>query len=103
MNKKMLFCIGVCATIFCCTNGKKAKESYSNNKADSLSTNIIGITENTNDSAVFVVNGHELPLDILSAIDKNKIATITVVKDTTLAKRYGEKGKRNGVVLITLK
>lgn len=54
------------------------------------------------DSLVYVVNDVKLPFEIYSALDRNKIETITVIKDSTTIQKYWEKEKK-GVLYITLK
>lgn len=54
------------------------------------------------DSLVYVVNDVKLPFEIYSALDRNKMETITVIKDSTAIQKYWEKGKK-GVLYITLK
>lgn len=54
------------------------------------------------DSLVYVVNDVKLPFEIYSALDRNKIETVTVIKDSTAIQKYWEKDKK-GVLYITLK
>lgn len=54
------------------------------------------------DSLVYVVNDIKLPFEIYSALDKDKMENITVIKDSTAIQKYWEKGKK-GVLYITLK
>ena len=49
------------------------------------------------------MNGKEVDLAVMRALNSESIKSITVIKDkATLEEEYGEKGK-NGVLLITLK
>ena len=51
---------------------------------------------------LYIVDGKEVTSSILSALDVNKIESMTVLKNESATEVYGEKGK-NGVILITLK
>jgi TonB-dependent SusC/RagA subfamily outer membrane receptor len=51
---------------------------------------------------VWIVDGKEEPLDSLKTLNPGRIKSISVLKDSTAASLYGERG-RNGVVLVTLK
>jgi len=51
---------------------------------------------------LYIVDGKEVTPSIMSALDVDKIAGISVLKDESATELYGDKGK-NGVVLITLK
>ena len=51
---------------------------------------------------LYIVDGKEVTSSILSALDVNKIESMTVLKSESATEVYGEKGK-NGVILITLK
>ncbi len=51
---------------------------------------------------LYIVDGKEVTSSILSALDVNKIESMTVLKKESATEVYGEKGK-NGVILITLK
>ena len=58
-------------------------------------------TSTTSASPVlFIVNGKEISIDSVKAIDPSKIKTITILKDKYAITQYGEKGK-DGVVSIT--
>ncbi len=49
------------------------------------------------------VNGKEVDALVMSALDPNKIESVSVLKDKEALEAYGERGKKNGVVLIKLK
>ena len=51
---------------------------------------------------LYIVDGKEVSRSIFAALDANRIAEISVLKDASATAIYGEKGK-NGVILITLK
>ena len=51
---------------------------------------------------LYIVDGKEVTSSILSALDVNKIESMTALKNESATEVYGEKGK-NGVILITLK
>lgn len=51
---------------------------------------------------LYIVDGKEVTLSVMSALDPDKIERVTVLKDKSATELYGEKGK-NGVLLITLK
>ena len=51
---------------------------------------------------LYIVDGEEVTSSIMSALDVNKIESMTVLKDKSATELYGDKGK-NGVILITLK
>ena len=51
---------------------------------------------------LYIVDGKEVTSSILSALDVNKIESMTVLKNESATEVYGEKGK-NGVIIITLK
>lgn len=53
-------------------------------------------------SPLLVVNGKEVPNEVLEALDPNKIESVTVLKGESAVDKYGEKGK-NGAILVTLK
>ena len=47
---------------------------------------------------LYIVDGKEVTSSILSALDVNKIESMTVLKNESATEVYGEKGK-NGVIL----
>lgn len=51
---------------------------------------------------LIVINGKEVPNEVLEALDPNKIQSVSVLKDQSAVSKYGEKGK-NGVIQVTLK
>ena len=51
---------------------------------------------------LYIVDGKEVTSSIISALDANKIESMTVLKGKDATDLYSEKGK-NGVILITLK
>lgn len=51
---------------------------------------------------LIVINGKEVPNEVLEALDPNKIESVSVLKDNTAISGYGEKAK-NGVIQVTLK
>ena len=51
---------------------------------------------------MIIVDGIEASSTILSALNPDRIASISVLKDASATQLYGDKGK-NGVILITLK
>ena len=67
--------------------------------ANSLSTDFSVQGAN---APLYIVDGKEVTSSIMSALDVNKIESMTVLKDKSATELYGDKGK-NGVILITLK
>lgn len=65
----------------------------------STSSDLFAQGENT---PLFIVDGKEVTSSIMSALDANKIESMTVLKGKDATDLYSEKGK-NGVILITLK
>ena len=65
----------------------------------SKSSDLFAQGENT---PLFIVDGKEVTSSIMSALDANKIESMTVLKGKDATDIYSEKGK-NGVILITLK
>ena len=59
-------------------------------------------TESLPKEVLYVVNGKETSLQIVSALDQRKIDKINVLKDVSATDKYGDEGK-NGVIEITLK
>lgn len=53
------------------------------------------------DAPLVIVDGKEVTAEIMSALNPEKIQTVSVLKDEASVKVYGEKGK-NGVILVTL-
>ena len=51
---------------------------------------------------LFIVDGQEVTNAIMTALNPNRIESITVHKGDEVARKYGDKGK-NGVIMITLK
>jgi TonB-dependent SusC/RagA subfamily outer membrane receptor len=51
---------------------------------------------------LYILDGKEMTEDSMKNIDPQAIESISVVKDATSAKQYGDKGK-NGVIIITMK
>ena len=65
----------------------------------SKSSDLFAQGENT---PLFIVDGKEVTSSIMSALDANKIESMTILKGEDATDLYSEKGK-NGVILITLK
>ena len=65
----------------------------------SKSSDLFAQSENT---PLFIVDGKEVTSSIMSALDANKIESMTILKGEDATDLYSEKGK-NGVILITLK
>jgi hypothetical protein len=61
----------------------------------------VRLTVNKEKPLVFV-DGVEVPVEIMKALDANKIESFEVYKEDAAVERYGDKGK-NGVILIRLK
>lgn len=51
---------------------------------------------------LYIVEGKEVPEEIITEINPDDVESINVLKDTSATKKYGEKGK-NGVIEIYLK
>ena len=99
--KKGLFFIGICViSVIGCNNvTTNDKKSVNDIKVTTESVTHNNISA---DSLVYVVNDVKLPFEIYSALDRNKMESITVIKDSTAIQKYWEKGKK-GVLYITLK
>ena len=99
--KKGLFFIGICVISVIGCNNVTTNDKKSVNEimvtTESFTHNNISA-----DSLVYVVNDVKLPFEIYSALDRNKMESITVIKDSTAIQKYWEKGKK-GVLYITLK
>lgn len=54
------------------------------------------------DDILFLVNGEEVSLDIIKALDPQKIASIDIVKDPKVLEAYSVKGKKS-IMKVTLK
>lgn len=54
------------------------------------------------DSPLIIIDGDEVSVNILNAIDIDNIESFSILKDKAATDVYGEKGK-NGVILVTLK
>jgi TonB-dependent SusC/RagA subfamily outer membrane receptor len=68
-------------------------------------TNTITIRDNSfqvNPDVIFMVDGKEITKQELDKLNVNSIASISVLKDESATKVFGEKGK-NGVIMITTK
>jgi TonB-dependent SusC/RagA subfamily outer membrane receptor len=68
-------------------------------------TNLIKIGDNSfqvNPEPVFMLDGKEISKAQLNELHPNEIESISVLKDESATKVYGEKGK-NGVIIITTK
>lgn len=66
-----------------------------------LSKEKILITNNGK-TPLYILDGEEITLAQMNAIEANDIASVFILKDKSATKKYGKKGK-NGVVIITLK
>ena len=99
--KKGLFFIGICViSVIGCNNvTTNDKKSVNDIKVTTESVTHNNISA---DSLVYVVNDVKLPFEIYSSLDRNKMESITVIKDSTAIQKYWEKGKK-GVLYITLK
>ncbi len=60
------------------------------------------ITDTTGKTPLYIVDGKEIPAEEVKKMDANNIESVTVLKEASSIKKYGEKGK-NGVVLIQMK
>ena len=89
--KKGLFFIGICViSVIGCNNvTTNDKKSVNDIKVTTESVTHNNISA---DSLVYVVNDVKLPFEIYSALDRNKMESITVIKDSTAIQKYWEKG-----------
>jgi TonB-dependent SusC/RagA subfamily outer membrane receptor len=55
-----------------------------------------------NNNPLIIVDGIGTDYKAMNQIDPNTIESVTILKDASVTKLYGTKGK-NGVILITLK
>ena len=65
-------------------------------------TSSVGASLKDTTTPLVLVNGKEVPKDVMEALDPDKIESVSVLKGENATKMYGEKGK-NGVLSITLK
>lgn len=95
---KVLYVIPIIALSLACTSEKV------NDKAEGESTpEVIQVTSYKNaDNALIVINGVPVTKKEAEELDTKYIESITVLKDSTATKIYGDRGK-NGVVVITTK
>jgi len=63
---------------------------------------ITGRTDTTRPQPLYILDGKELASEKLNSIDRNTIASVSVLKDGSATAIYGSRGA-NGVVLITTK
>lgn len=79
---------------------KKVYRVSVNVDENAVSSNLTQIASENN--PLIIVNGKEVSDEEMKAIDPDSIKSVTVLKDESATKVYGEKGK-NGVIVITLK
>ena len=82
--------------LFKLEGGKKVNSSI---VVNSMSTDFSILGAN---APLYIADGKEVTSSIMSALDANKIKSMTILKGEDATDLYGEKGK-NGVILITLK
>jgi TonB-dependent SusC/RagA subfamily outer membrane receptor len=58
--------------------------------------------KNGNDNVLYIIDGKEATSEDINALNPNTIESISVLKDNSAVKLYGEKGK-NGVIIIKTK
>lgn len=70
---------------------------------DTVTTFVSFMNENNKDATpLCIVDGNEVDVKVMKAIDPGAIFSISVLKDKAATEIYGDKGK-NGVLVITLK
>lgn len=70
---------------------------------DTVTTFVTFMDENNKDAApLCIIDGKEVDIKVMKAIDPGAIFSISVLKDKAATEIYGDKGK-NGVLVITLK
>lgn len=75
--------------------------NFNLSKADTKAK-VTPVSAKSDGKPLLVVNGKEVPHEVLQALDPNKIELVRVLKGEEAVGAYGEKGK-NGVILVTLK
>lgn len=54
-----------------------------------------------NNQPLYLLNGQEISFEIMQNIDPNTILSVDVIKDEQHLKKYGEKGKKGAVLIVT--
>lgn len=71
-------------------------------KSNAKKAPIVFLTTSNNIHPLLIVDGEEVPNFMLKEINPDRIESISVLKDESAVKIYGNKGE-NGVVIVTLK
>lgn len=70
--------------------------------ADSVKQSVRVGAKSVSDDVLVVIDGRETNMNELNGLDASKINSVTVLKDDSATKIYGDKAK-NGVIVVTLK
>lgn len=70
--------------------------------ADSVKQSVKVGAKSVPDDVLVVIDGRETNMNELNGLDASKINSVTVLKDDSATKIYGEKAK-NGVIVVTMK
>ena len=70
--------------------------------ADSVKQSVRVGAKSVPDDVLVVIDGRETNMNELNGLDASKINSVTVLKDDSATKIYGEKAK-NGVIVVTMK
>lgn len=70
--------------------------------ADSVKQSVRVGAKSVSDDVLVVIDGRETNMNELNGLDASKINSVTVLKDDSATKIYGEKAK-NGVIVVTMK
>ena len=102
LMKKIVLVIGICALAFGCTN-KEQQTAAVADEVQAVEAGVMGDEVLTvSDSTLYVVDDKEVTKEEVSGLNRDSIASVTVLKDSAGIALYGEKGK-NGVVYIKTK
>lgn len=70
--------------------------------ADSVKQSVRVEAKSVSDDVLVVIDGRETNMNELNGLDASKINSVTVLKDDSATKIYGDKAK-NGVIVVTMK
>lgn len=70
--------------------------------ADSVKQSVRVGAKSVSDDVLVVIDGRETNMNELNGLDASKINSVTVLKDDSATKIYGDKAK-NGVIMVTMK
>lgn len=70
--------------------------------ADSVKQSVRVGAKSVSDDVLVVIDGRETNMNELNGLDASKINSVTVLKDDSATKIYGDKAK-NGVIVVTMK